>query len=1342
MPRAETRLSELIARWEQHRHEGRSVAVEDLCSTCPELAEELRRRIKDLEALDRVLTTAGDDASNQAPGRPQSGVRDEPVIADFEILGELGHGGMGMVYRAFDRKRGEIVALKTMHHISPSALYRFKQEFRALADVAHPNLVSLHQLSSDGQRWFFTMELVEGADFLDFVRSGPSRAGGFEQDCRPTDEAPTAGPGRDTTPYPPASGASSHEASDSAGLSPRQLGRLRESLKQLAAGVAALHEAGKLHRDIKPRNVLVTERGRVVLLDFGLAAELEPSGVHQSTEAHVLGTASYMSPEQAAGLPVSPASDWYSVGVILYESLTGRLPFHGQKLEVLRDKQGTEPPAPRELVPTVPEDLDALCVELLQRSPEARPSGPAVLARLGVGSAGGEGMAPSPAAPCRQAPFVGRDRHLEALHDALAAVKRGRTMALLVRGRSGVGKSALVEHFLDDLSERDEAVVLEGRCYERESVPYKALDSAVDALARYLRRLPGHEAQALLPRDILSLARVFPVLRRVDAVAEAPQRSFEVPDPPELRRRAFAALRELLARLGDRRPLVLSIDDLQWGDADSAALLAELLRPPDPPVLLLLAAYRSEDATASPVLRGLAAIGQGEGTTVERRDLAVEALALHEAETLAAGLLDPGDPAREAHAAVIARESGGNPFFVAELVRHLQGGTGAGADLVLGEEITLDRVLRARIQRLPEGIRRLLEVIAVAGRPIGPSEACRAAEIDGDGRAAQSTLAAWRLVRSTGPTDQDAIETYHDRVRETVVAQLARGTLVGHHHHLAQVLEISGKADPEVLAAHYDGAGEPEKAGAYYATAAGQAAKSLAFDRAVKLFQRTLELRSGAAGGEYRIRADLGDALANAGRGAEAAAQYLLAADVSPPGESLDLRRKAATQLLTSGNIDEGLGVLDVVLRSVGMRLPTSDLGAVLSMLLGRVRVLVRGLHFRERSGRQLTPDEVRKTDICWSIATGLGVVDFVRGFDFQTRHLLLSLRTGEPRLVAKALAWEGAHSSVAGEYKKERTAQIFRTCEQLCERIDDHYTAAFLRMTRGCAAYLEGRWTAAHRDLCDAEERFANDCTGVTWELDTTRTFSLWSLLYLGSIAELGRRLPILRREADERGDLYFLMNLSTYLMSFVMAGIDEPTAGREALSEVARRWSQRGFHIQHHNVLLGTVLLDLYEGNGHSARNYIAERWSAYRKSLLLQVQQVRVDVDQLWARSALAIATKSTDQNRFFHEAERRARRLERERVPWAMAHAQCIRAGIAAGRGDRTKAHALVTAAARGYEAADMRLYAAAARRRSGELLGGDEGRARIAAADRWMTDQGVRRPTRITAMYAPGFPDQE
>jgi len=242
---------------------------------------------------------------------------------------------------------------------------------------------------------------------------------------------------------------------------------------------------------------------------------------------------------------------------------------------------------------------------------------------------------------------------------------------VLLSGESGIGKSALVERFLGELRKADHAVVLSGRCYERESVPFKGFDVLVDELSRYLRKQSTVEAASIMPRGVYALRRLFPVLGRVDLIALAPERTLS--DAFELRRRGFLALGELLARIRDRQPLVVAIDDLQWSDRDSTTLLLHLVRQPDAPRMLLVASHRSEDMHESPVLEPLYALELDMRLDVRRID--VGPLPLDAATALGRDRL--GDAA---HA--LAREAAGNPFLLGELSR-----AGAGARRMLGTAV-------------------------------------------------------------------------------------------------------------------------------------------------------------------------------------------------------------------------------------------------------------------------------------------------------------------------------------------------------------------------------------------------------------------------------------------------------------------------------------------------------------------------------------------------------------------------------------------------------------------------------------------------------------------------------
>ena len=354
------RLADLLLRWEQHRVQGQAITPQEMCRDCPELTEQLVDRMSALQTSHSLHSTP-DERGSHLTGTQANAVG-LPVVGDYQILSELGRGGMGIVYQAYDRKRQEMVALKTLHRMEPSAVYRLKQEFRALADVRHPNLVGLYEMISTAQQCVIAMELIDGDHFLAWIRSG---AGAASHQAVESVEFTQLNLSCEDAPITRESGATFTH------LSPIQYDRLRAAFLQLAQGISALHSLGKLHRDIKPSNVMVTREGRVVLLDFGLAAELNWEGVHQSTEQHVTGTVAYMAPEQAASREQSAASDWYSVGVMLYEALTGQLPFTGSPIQVIIDKQQREPSVPADAVPGIPMDLNNLCVALLRKSPEA-----------------------------------------------------------------------------------------------------------------------------------------------------------------------------------------------------------------------------------------------------------------------------------------------------------------------------------------------------------------------------------------------------------------------------------------------------------------------------------------------------------------------------------------------------------------------------------------------------------------------------------------------------------------------------------------------------------------------------------------------------------------------------------------------------------------------------------------------------------------------------------------------------------------------------------------------------------------------------------------------------------
>ena len=1288
----------------------------------------------------------------------------------YEIVRKVGEGGMGVVYEAVDRLRGRQVAVKTLNRFDADGIYRIKQEFRSLSDVAHPNLVKLHELVCEDEVWFFTMELVDGVDLLNWLH-GPRPPRVSEEEPHPSQPSSSAAwnaasgahvslPIGDEEATEPAGGVPPDPVNlptvSGPGTTPKgqyfssvrelDLDRLGPAMGQLTEAVMALHDTGRLHRDIKPSNALVTETGRVVLLDFGLVTPVYDRYLVRSTvQGMVCGTVAYMSPEQGAGDALTPASDWYSLGIILYEALTGRLPFKGTMFRVLMDKQQTEPPRPRDIVPDVPEHLDALCTALLQKNPADRPTGPQILQQLGRPM---QEEAPLSVSLPVNLPghFVGRARELEQMQSALRKARSGQAQVVLVEGRSGVGKSTLIRRFLDQLALDEGVAVLSGRCHERELMPFKGIDGIIDALSRYLRRLPFDEARRILPEDAPLLVRLFPILGRVEAISGMPDPTRGFGATHELRRRAFDVLRSLTERLVRRTTLVIFLDDLQWGDADSGELLSYVFAPPEPPPILVLGSYRVEDRAASPLLDVIGALEQApRGLAVTRLQLAP--LALGEAEGLAEALITETHPKAEpdeirTRAHLVALESGGDPLFVYELAQRDAEGRGwdqpvGSADATPMRHLRLERVLFERISALPAAARRLLEVAVVAAGPLEMSVANEAAGGEAGDDRQVDLLLSQRLLRSS-MGDGNHVEIYHDRVRAAVSQHLAPEVARGHHLALVRVLRARPEPEAEALVVHLVAAGETEQAARHARAAAQHAFTSMAFERAATLYGQALELEPEGSAKRWQIEAWRAESLASAGRGALAAECYLSASSACGGDQGFELRRRAAEQYLTCGHTERGLDLLKEMLKQVGLNYPKNSGQAMRAVALMRARFALSGVKFEDKPGKQVPRKLKQQIDVCWSLATGLAMVDFIRAAYFGSRMLSVSLAAGDRMRAVRALASEGV--LVGGmERSEERTQRMLRLLERTAEGLERPDAEGLVRMSHGFAAYLRGQWRRAEDEMDAALEVFTTQCTGVAWEINTCRLIRVEAISNQGRIREVSQNMRRSIAQAAAVDNRYVATTYRTFpYVTVVWLAADEAHRARREVQAASEQASPSGnFDLTDYSCLISETNIELYEGDGGKAYARMKAGWSALESSLVLRMQLLACEAYFLRARAALAAARDGVGPVASMQkEATEAGKTLEQVAMPHVPGLVALVKAQKAALRGRSDRARELFLEARKAFEDADMALHAAVAGRREGECIRGNQGRFMVERADRALVEQGILRPEKIAQLFCP------
>jgi predicted ATPase len=608
-----------------------------------------------------------------------------PAVPGYEIVAEIGRGGMGVVYQARDSMLGRNVALKFLPAElagEPLLMQRFVREAQTASALNHPHICTVHALSEHDGRPFIVLEFIEGQT----LRSLAAHPLGIAEASR--------------------------------------------LIRQAAGALAAAHAAGVVHRDIKPENLMVRPDGYVKVLDFGLARRLPTlttpagTGSHDTWPGAVLGTVAYMSPEQARGKPLDGASDIFSLGIVLYLLVAGKHPFErGSPFDTLHAIANAEPAPPSRLNPAAPAQLEGLIQAMLQKDPRLRPTAGDV--ERGLSAMARPGRAIRRAAPRS---IVHREMELDTLRRSLAAAEAGRGSMVCVYGEPGIGKTTLVEDFFDELA-GGAYLVARGRCSERQSASSAYLP-VIDALADLLRG----EARSSVTRLMQVVAPTWSA--QMALCCDAGEQCQTLAFSQQAMLREFA---NLLAEISRLSPVVLFVDDVHWADASTVDLLAYIGRQCHTLSVLIVATYRPTELLLGPhPFHRVKLELQGQGVCTE---LAVGFLQPSQIDRYLA-MAFPGHAFPENFAELVRARTEGSPLFMVDLLRYLRERNviaESNGQWTLARELPdlwneLPESARSMIQRkleqLEEDDRRLLAIAAAQGHEFDSAVVAAAAGRD------------------------------------------------------------------------------------------------------------------------------------------------------------------------------------------------------------------------------------------------------------------------------------------------------------------------------------------------------------------------------------------------------------------------------------------------------------------------------------------------------------------------------------------------------------------------------------------------------------------------------------
>lgn len=1220
---------------------------------------------------------------------PEKGEQDPalPTLQQrFVLQRKLGEGGFGEVYEAYDLRRQCLVAVKRLRRWDGIRLRRFKYEFRQISSLRHPHLVKCYELFLAKDDAFFSMEFVDGVSAQAWLLSAQS----------PRVPTETGSPRQRIVDLP----------------------RIRTMLGDLSDALAFLHANGKFHRDVKPSNIMLERGGRTLLLDFGLLLDQDDQ---VEDPRIVMGTPRYLAPEQLLRAPLSPAVDVYQLGLVAFEFLVGASPWSFGPTRVWSDRVSLDGARPSQYANGVPPDLDDLVAAMLRRDPGLRPTAQEVRSRL-------ESRSSTPAVQNleSEAPFVGRHLELNELMAFVRDIGPGHAGLALVEGESGMGKSALLDHFRRDLVSVSDLVVLSGRCFEWETVPFNAFDPINDALIATLQRFTPSETAAIVGDDIEPVAHLFPGFSELIC----PEQGSRFPGrvlSHEARRRALTGYRAILARLAQRRRVVLMMDDLQWGDADSAAVLLDLMQPESrPAIAIVLSARRTE--IRSPLIDVFHRLTRG-GFIDSSVRVDLGPLPEQDARALCEAV---AGPLSEDAVRWVLDETKGQPFFISELVRRTDRDA-RGA--------SLDDLLRVRAQELSSCSRRLVVTLAVIAHPVTRHvvEAASSAADDGSLTDAWDELRIGRWVKSHRLGEAERVECYHDRIRESLAADLPRDDRRQLHNAIAHALLRYQNTSVEAIAMHFLEAGREDQAYPYAIDAAAIAQQALAFDQAARLFGICAAIAPSIALGRAH-RLEQAKALALSGHGKEAADIYLDLATFETFDEALDLRRWAAEQLVSTGHVRQGLATLNAVLQDLGVSVPKTRIGILASHLALSLWLRIRAPRV-VRPRRPTSSTDFAIVDCMRVLGALMSLVNPLMSAYFVRRHAMLALRSDDPRRVAQAFAEEGTYIAAhGGAIADKRESRFFAEAQRRAAASDDE-TRIKIDVLRGVATICHSNWVNSAALFKDCEDRLVLRHPGLTWELNQARLYRLYALRCLGRWREVASAARAFIDEAHNRQDRYAEATYRTFIGDVPALLDDAPDLAIETIMVGLERWEEHDYDIIRVTAHEGICNAELYRehGEGRRALERVLQYWDDMKRSGTWFVQTNRIVWQDIRARACLAAAAVESGAQRrhLLREARRYARALGRSDVDFGCGYAERLWAAIAVAEGDVVGAIGYLQRAEEFFQRCQMQLMQAASSWRRAQLLGGDEGARMLEIQLAIARREGSRNPEALFASMVPG-----